>query len=544
MAGSENSDEQRRGFDVLNDPALNKSTAFTREERQRLGLRGLLPPAIGTQKLQVQRALDSLRRKANPIERYIYLHSLLARNERLFYRLTIDYIEEILPIVYTPTVGQACKEFAHIFRQTRGLYISSADRGEVMQLVDNWPEEEVQVVVITDGERILGLGDLGANGMGIPIGKLALYTALAGIAPEHTLPVMLDVGTDNLALRDDPLYLGLNQPRERGEGYFDLVDETVRALSEKFPGCMIQFEDFATPNAFKLLNRYQDKIPCFNDDIQGTAAVALAGIMAASQITGKALNEQTFMFLGAGSAATGIANLLVAALIEMGMSHDRAHQCVWFVDIDGLVVANRKDTLLPHNLPYAHDHAPLDFLTAIDRLKPDVLIGATGSAGSFTQEVIATMARDHRRPVVFALSNPTANAECTAEEAYRWSEGRVVFASGSPFGKVEYQGQTFQPGQGNNAYVFPGIGLGAILSGARTINTAMFLAAARALAKLVSQARLESGALYPQISELPAVSQVIAVAVAEVAFDAGLNTRPRPDDIAQAVRALQYDPTY
>ncbi|MCL4169182.1 UNVERIFIED_CONTAM: hypothetical protein GTU68_017330, partial [Idotea baltica] len=348
----------------------------------------------------------------------------------------MDNVEEVMPLIYTPTVGQACQEFAHIFRQPKGLYISSKDKGQIRSLLNNWPETDVKVVVVTDGERILGLGDLGANGMGIPIGKLSLYTALAGIEPSQTLPILLDVGTNNVELREDPLYLGLNQERVRGEDYSLLVDELMESLVDAFPESLVQFEDFATPNAYALLNRYKTSYLCFNDDIQGTAAVSLAGIYSAARVTGQAFSDMTIMFLGAGSAATGIGDLLVDALVQEGLSPEQARARLWFVDTEGLVVASRRDELLAHNLPYAHDHAPMSFVDAIAKLKPNVLIGATGAPGTFTKEVIEVISSYQDRPVVFALSNPTARAECTAEQAYEWSQGRILFASGSPFEPV------------------------------------------------------------------------------------------------------------
>lgn len=533
-----------RGFDVLNDPRLNKSTAFTPEERDRLGLRGLLPPAVSTQNTQIQRVLENMRRKNSDIERFIFLQSLAGRNERLFYKVVMEHVDEVMPFIYTPTVGQACQEFAHIFREPKGLYVTANDQGDVAALLRNWPYRDVKIVVVTDGERILGLGDLGANGMGIPIGKLSLYTALAGIPPEQTLPIMLDVGTENPALREDPLYLGLRQPRLRGEPYLELTDELMHELQQAFPGCLVQFEDFATPNAYLLLERYRDRYLCFNDDIQGTAAVALAGLYASSRVTGKALEDMTFMFLGAGSAATGIADLIVAALMEHGVDEQTAYQRVWFVDLKGLLVASRSHELLPHNLPYAHDHAPAGFLEAIDGIKPDVLIGATGAPGTFTQDVIRRMAEHHRQPVVFALSNPTARAECTAAEAFHWSDGRVVFASGSPFPPVEHEGRLFHPGQANNAHVFPGIGLGVVACGAHRVSTAMFLEAARTLAAQVSEHQLNRRDLFPELTDIRSVSRAIASAVASEAFRDGLADPAPPEDFASHLDSIMYVPGY
>jgi len=438
------------GFDLLFHPSTNKSTAFTLEERQRLGLRGLLPAQVSTMERQKERVLENIRRKAYDIERYIALQALQNRNERLFYRTLIDHIDELMPIVYTPTVGQACKEFAHIFRQPRGFYVTPSDRGEIRQMLDNWPEPDVRVVVMTDGERILGLGDLGANGMGIPIGKLALYTACAGIAPEHCLPVMLDVGTNNEELLADPLYLGVHERRVQGAVYDDLVDELLSALQDNWPGALIQFEDFLTPNAYRLLRRYRDRIFCFNDDIQGTAAVALAGVYTSTRISRVRFEDLRIMFLGAGSAATGIADLTVEAFVAAGLPREEAVKRLAFVDVHGLLVDSRTD-LQEHNLPYAIDGPEMGFTEALRSVRPHILIGATGAPGTFTREVIETMAELNDRPAIFALSNPTSRAECTAEQAYTWSAGRAVFTSRSPFASVDFQGQRYQPGQGNNA---------------------------------------------------------------------------------------------
>ncbi|MBZ0115211.1 MAG: NAD-dependent malic enzyme [Thermoanaerobaculia bacterium] len=531
------------GFDLLLHPSTNKSTAFTLEERERFGLRGLLPAQVSTMERQKERVLENLRRKAYDIERYIALQALQNRNERLYYRALIDHIDELMPIVYTPTVGQACREFAHIFRQPRGFYVTPSDKGAIRQNLDNWPEPEVRVVVVTDGERILGLGDLGANGMGIPIGKLALYTACAGIAPEHCLPVMLDVGTNNEELLDDPLYLGVPERRVRGEHYDDLVEELITALADKWPHALIQFEDFLTPNAYRLLQRYRDRVFCFNDDIQGTAAVALAGVLASTRITGLRFEDLRIMFLGAGSAATGIADLTANALVASGLSRKEAVRRLSFVDLHGLLVASRTD-LQEHNLPYAHDDTEMGFIDALHNVRPHVLIGATGAPGTFTREIVETMAEINERPVIFALSNPTSRAECTAEQAYSWSGGRAVFASGSPFGSVEFEGRLLRPGQGNNAYIFPGIGLGAVACQAERVSEPMFLAAARTLASQVTQAQLDEGTLYPPLSEIRRVSAQIALAVASEAYADGLARLPAPENLQEYILGQMYEPSY
>ncbi len=531
------------GFDLLLHSATNKSTAFTLEERERYGLRGLLPAHVSTMEDQVARVLESIRRKGFDIERYIALRAVQDRNERLFYRTVIDHIEELLPLVYTPTVGQACKEFAHIFRQPRGFYVTPDDRGQIRRILDNWPEPDVRVIVMTDGERILGLGDLGANGMGIPIGKLSLYVACGGIAPEHCLPIMFDVGTNNKEYLADPLYLGVPKPRLAGEAYASLMDELIEALEDKWPHALIQFEDFLTPNAYGLLRRYRDRFLCFNDDIQGTAAVALAGLHASTRISGLEFKDLRIVFLGAGSAATGIADLLVEALVGAGLSREEALRRLWFVDIHGLVVASRQD-LMEHNLPYAHEAEPMGFLEALETIRPHVLIGATGAPDTFTREVIEAMTALHERPAIFALSNPTSRAECTAEQAYGWSSGRAIFASGSPFESVDVAGRRYWPGQGNNVYIFPGVGLGAVACQAGRVSEQMFLAAAQALASQVTDAQLERGSIYPSLSEIRNVSASIALAVAEQAYAEGHARLPRPDDLKAHIDAYFYEPTY
>ena len=530
--------------EILRDPRRNKGTAFTAAERQALGLRGLLPPRVLTMAEQQARVLENFHRQTSDLEKYIFLTALQNRNERLFYRTVIDHVETMVPIIYTPTVGEACRKFGNIFRRTRGMYVSAEDRGRVRSVLANWPEDEVAIIVVTDGERILGLGDLGANGMGIPIGKLALYTACAGIDPALCLPIMLDVGTDNREIREDPRYLGLQRLRLRGNPYDELVDELVAAVQETFPGALIQFEDFATDNAIRLLEAYRDRACTFNDDIQGTAAVALAGLLSAGRITGAELRDQKILFLGAGSAATGIAGLIVCAMRNEGLSLEAARQRCWFVDSRGLVVKSRRD-LAAHKLPYAHEHDPRpDLLAAVRDLRPTALVGVSGQPHTFTEEVLGAMAEANDRPIVFALSNPTSKSECTAEEAYRWTAGRAVFASGSPFGPVEHAGRTHVPGQGNNAYIFPGLGLGVIATSAARVTDDMFLAAARILAAEVTEASLAAGTVYPPLTEIRRVSAAIAAAVAGVAHDAGLAPEPRPPDLEAAVRSRMYEPDY
>jgi malate dehydrogenase (oxaloacetate-decarboxylating)(NADP+) len=531
----------RRSADLLRDKSRYRSIAFTRAERRRLGIEGLLPYAVATQAQLVDRVMEALGRLPRDIDRYMTLSSLQERNERLFYRALIDHFEEILPLIYTPTVGEACREFSHIAREPKGFYITPADKGRIARMLRNWPERDIRVIVVTDGQRILGLGDLGVNGMGISVGKLALYTACAGIPPRQCLPVVLDVGTDNPDLLDDALYLGYPRTRVGGRQYLALVDEFVDAVQKRFPNALIQFEDFLTPNAYGLLRRYRDRVRCFNDDIQGTAAVALAGVYASGRITGRRFRDSRVMFLGAGSAATGIADLMVAALVDEGLSAESARERLWFADVNGLVVKSRTD-LMPHNQPYAHDHPRLGFLDAIDAIEPHVLIGATGAPGTFTAAVVGRMCAHNPRPVIFALSNPTSRAECTAEQAYTWSSGRAIFASGSPFKPVRLGDRDFRPGQGNNAYVFPGIGLGAVFCRARRIPDEFFLTAARTLAKLVTPRDLEAGSLYPPLHDIRRISLAIATAVADQAYALKLARAKRPANLRRAIARSMYEP--
>jgi malate dehydrogenase (oxaloacetate-decarboxylating)(NADP+) len=532
------------GVALLHEPLFNKGTAFTARERDKLGLHGLLPPRIHTQEEQAQRFLTHLRHLPNDLEKFIDLNALHDRNEALFFRVISDHPDEIMPLIYTPTVGLACQQFGNIFQRPRGLFISLKDRGRIAGLLGNWPHRDVGIIVVTDGERILGLGDLGANGMGIPVGKLSLYTGCAGVHPQRCLPVVLDAGTDNEALRNDPFYVGVKHKRLRGRRYDELVDEFVMAVQEVFPGALIQFEDFANANAFRLLNKYRDRVCTFNDDIQGTAAVALAGVYSALRITGGALREQRILCFGAGEAATGICDLLVAAAMEEGASESEARRVCWLFDSRGLVVASREE-LAEHKLPYAHDHPSLaDFVAAVEILRPTAIIGVAAVGGTFTQKVIEAMARINERPIVFALSNPTSKAECTAEQAYRWSTGRAIFASGSPFDAVTLNGQTFVPRQGNNSYIFPGVGLGVIASRARRVTNEMFLAAARTLARETTQSDLDQGSLYPPLARIREVSARIATAVADVAYQSRVTSRRRPRNVLADVRSQMYDPRY
>jgi malate dehydrogenase (oxaloacetate-decarboxylating)(NADP+) len=538
------SDEFPRGVRLLHDPVHNKGTAFTEAERASLGLRGLLPPRVLTQDLQAKRVITKLRSKATDLERYISLTALQDRNEMLFYRVVLDHMEELMPIIYTPTVGEACQEFGHIFRSPRGLFVSAYDRGHIREVLQNWPHDDVRIIVVTDGERILGLGDLGALGMGIPIGKLSLYSACAGIHPTHTLPVTLDVGTDNEVLLEDPLYLGIPRHRLRGEAYDELVDEFFEAVAEVFPRAVVQLEDFATRNAFRLLAKYRVGFCSFDDDIQGTAGVALAGIYSALRITGKGLGDQPYLFLGAGEAGIGIGELIVAALVHEGWEEAEARKHCWFFDSKGLVVTSRTD-LAHHKKAFAHEAGFTDdFLEAVERLQPGALIGVSGQPQRFTRPILEAMGRINERPVIFALSNPTSKSECTAEQAYTWTDGRAIFASGSPFAPVTLGDRHFVPGQGNNAYVFPGVGLGLIVSEATACTDEMFFQAARTLAGMVKEDDLEQGRIYPSLSRIREVSAYIAEAVAGVAFERGLARASRPEDLGAAVRAAMFQPEY
>jgi len=532
-----------RGMALLRDPLLNKGTAFTEAERDALGLRGFLPAHVLSMEEQVARVLVNLRSLPNDLEKYIALNALHDRNEALFFRVVCDNIDEIQPLIYTPTVGLACQRFGLIYQRPRGMFISANDRGRIAELLGNWPYP-ARLIVVTDGERILGLGDLGAHGMGIPVGKLSLYSACAGVHPEHCLPVMLDVGTNNEDFLNDPYYIGLRQKRLSGAAYDEFVDEFINAARAAFPGVLIQFEDFANHSAFRLLHKYRDRINVFNDDIQGTAAVALAGLFSALRATGGKLADQRVLFLGAGEAATGIADLVVSAMMAEGASEAEALRRNWLVDSRGLVVKNRAG-LTDHKLRYAHEHPPVgDFLTAIRTLKPTAIIGVAAVGGAFTPDVLKTMAEINERPIVFALSNPTSKAECSAEEAYRHTGGRALFACGSPYDPVNLGGRTFVPRQGNNSYIFPGVGLGAIASGSRLVTDEMFMAAAHTLAYLVNPDDIEQGSLYPALPRIREVSAHIATAVAEVAYKRGLATAPAPNNLMAFIESQMYDPRY
>lgn len=527
------------------EPLLNKGTAFTRDERSRLGIDGLLPPRVESIEEQSARVLAALRAKSSALEQYRFLSALQAENETLFYRVLLDHLEELLPVVYTPGVGEACLQWSRIYERARGMYISARDhRGRIAEVLGNWPRRDVGIIVVTDGGRILGLGDLGANGMGISIGKLVLYTACAGVRPEQCLPVALDVGTDNEPLRNDASYLGARDRRLTGEPWDALLEEFIAAAQAVFPGVIVQFEDFNGPAAFRLLRRYRDRLCCFNDDVQGTGAMGLAGLYAAGRITGKKLSEQRVLFVGAGEACLGIGGTVVAAMRREGLSEADAKRRCLFVDSKGLVIASRRD-LSAQKRPFAQDRGPQpDLAGAVEEFGPTALVGACGQGGRFTQPVLEAMARVNERPIVFALSNPTSKAECTAEQAYAWTSGRAVFASGGPPNPAKVGGRTYSPGQGNNSYVFPGVGLGLILCGARRVTDEMFFAAAQALAAQVSDADLEQGRIFPVAARMREIAAAVAAAVAAVAYEQGHATKPRPQDLRAEAARIMYRPQY
>ena len=536
--------EHPTGYGVLRDPRLNKGTAFTEAERRAYRLEGLLPPAVINIDLQVARRRAEIANLDDDLLKYLVLSDLQARNETLFYAVLMSDPATYMPLVYTPTVGEACQKFAHIFREARGMFLPISARGRIREMLANWPEKDVRFIVATDGERILGLGDLGAGGMGIPLGKLALYTACAGVPPQYCLPVVLDVGTNNQVLLDDPLYLGLRHNRVRGEEYMAFVDEFVAAVQSLYPKCCIQWEDFANINAVPILERYRDKICTYNDDIQGTAGVALAGIFAALRITKQKITEQRFLFLGAGSAATGIAELISQAMALEGMDIREARGRNALFDIHGLLVASRTD-LADFQKPFAQDRTSVSsFVEAVKAVRPTGIIGVSTVPKLFTREVIEAMAEINEHPIIFPYSNPTSRSECTAEEAYSWSGGRAVFASGSPFPPVEITGRKFVPGQGNNVYIFPAMGMAVFATEATRVTEEMFIVAAQAVAEQVTEENLSTGLIYPPQSRILEASLHVAKRVASYIFDKGLARVPRPDDIGSLIRSCAYRPVY
>ncbi|CAI0425581.1 unnamed protein product [Linum tenue] len=536
------------GYSLLRDPRHNKGLAFTEKERDAHYLSGLLPPVVLSQQLQEKKLMNSIRQYQLPIQKYMAMMELEERNERLFYKLLIDNVEELLPVVYTPTVGEACQKYGSIFRRPQGLYISLKEKGRVLDVLKNWPERSIQVIVVTDGERILGLGDLGCQGMGIPVGKLSLYTALGGIRPSACLPITIDVGTNNEKLLNDEFYIGLKQRRATGQEYSELLHEFMSAVKQCYgEKVLIQFEDFANHNAFELLAKYRTSHLVFNDDIQGTASVVLAGVVSALKILGGSLADHKFLFLGAGEAGTGIAELI--ALEMSKRTNTPLEECrkrIYLVDSKGLIVKSRLESLQHFKQPWAHEHESVKtLLEAVNTLKPTVLIGASGMGKTFTKEVIEAMSSFNEKPLIMALSNPTSQAECTAEEAYTWSKGKAIFASGSPFDPVEYEGKVFVPGQGNNAYIFPGFGLGVVMSGAIRVHDDMLLAASEALAEQVTDAEYEKGLIYPPFSKIRKISAEIAAKVAAKAYELGLASRiPRPASLVKYAESCMYSPVY
>ncbi|XP_054794604.1 NADP-dependent malic enzyme isoform X1 [Prosopis cineraria] len=536
------------GCALLREPRYNKGLAFTEKERDAHYLRGLLPPAILSQELQEKRLMHNLSQYDVPLHRYMALMDLQERNERLFYKLLIDNVEELLPIVYTPTVGEACQKYGSIFRRPQGLYISLKEKGKIAEVLKNWGEKNIQVIVVTDGERILGLGDLGCQGMGIPVGKLSLYTALGGVRPSACLPITIDVGTNNEKLLKDDFYIGLRQKRATGKEYEELLDEFMHAVKQNYgEKVLIQFEDFANHNAFNLLAKYNSSHLVFNDDIQGTASVVLAGLLASLKLVGGTLADHTFLFLGAGEAGTGIAELIALEVSKKTKSPlEETRKKIWLVDSKGLIVKSRMESLQHFKKPWAHEHEPVKgLLDAVKAIKPTVLIGSSGVGKTFTKEVVEAMSSFNEKPLILALSNPTSQSECTAEEAYTWSKGRAIFASGSPFDLVEYGGKVFVPGQANNAYIFPGFGLGLIISGAIRVHDEMLLAASEALAAQVAQENYDKGLIYPPFTNIRKISAHIAANVAAKAYELGLASHlPRPKDLVKYAEGCMYSPAY
>jgi malate dehydrogenase (oxaloacetate-decarboxylating)(NADP+) len=534
----------KHGIDVLHDPSLNKSTAFTEAEKQALGIVGLVPDVVETEDVQLSRVLMQLGHKSTDLERYIYLVNLLDHNEVLFYRTVMSDPVRFLPIVYDPTIGEACLKFGHIYRQTRGMYLSLARRGKVKEILRNWPQKDVRFICVTDAGRILGLGDLGANGAGIPIGKLQLYTACAGVPPQYLLPMYIDAGTNNEEYLHDPLYLGMRKTRPSTEDLFSFVDEFVEAVQDVFPKCCIHFEDWTGVDAVHLLERYRNKYCVYNDDVQGTAGITLAGMINATKLKGTQLKDERYLFLGAGSAGIGLANLLCTALVAQGLTLEQAQAQVYMFDVHGLLESTRKD-LVDFQQPYAHQHEPTkDFVAAIESIKPTTIIGVSTIGGAFNQKVIEAISKVNDRPVVLALSNPTEHAECTPEQAYTWSNGKAIYAAGVQFAPVYFNGQTFLPGQANNFYIFPAVGMAIFATEAKRVTDEMFIEAGQAVADQVPPELLKQGLLYPQQSNILEIEIQTAARVAKLVFDAGLARVPRPDDMVEFIRNHVYTPKY
>ena len=536
--------DNKRGIELLRDPELNKSTAFTDAEKQAFEIVGLVPDVTETEDLQLSRVLMQLGYKTTDLDRYIYLVNLLDHNETLFYRTIMSDPARFLPIVYDPTIGEACLKFGHIYRNTRGMYLSIKHRGKVKGILKNWPEKDVRFICVTDGGRILGLGDLGANGAGIPIGKLQLYTACAGVPPQYLLPMYLDAGTNNEQYLHDPLYLGLRKTRPATEELYSFVDEFVAAVQEVFPTCCIHFEDWTGVDAVHLLERYRDKYCVYNDDVQGTAGITLAGMINAARLKGTKLRDEKYLFLGAGSAAIGLANLLCAALVQQGLSLKEAQSRVFMFDVDGLLESTRKD-LVDFQKPYAHKHAPTrDFVAAIEDVKPTTIIGVSTVGGAFNQKVVEAMSQINERPVILALSNPTEHAECTPEQAYTWSNGKAIYAAGVQFAPVQLNGKTFLPGQANNFYIFPAVGMAIFATQAKRVTDEMFIEAGQAVADQVPKDLLNQGLLYPLQSNILETEIQTASRVAKLVFDSGLAGVESPKDLVAFIRQHVYKPEY
>jgi len=534
----------KRGVDLLHDPVINKSTAFTEAEKQAIGLVGLVPDVTETEELQLRRVMMQLGQKHTDLDRYIYLVNLLDHNETLFYRTVMSDPARFLPIVYDPTIGEACLKFGHIYRQTRGMYLSITRRGKVKEILRNWPQKDVRFICVTDGGRILGLGDLGANGAGIPIGKLQLYTACAGVPPQYLLPMYLDAGTNNEQYLNDPLYLGLRKTRPSTADLFSFVDEFVEAVQEVFPKCCIHFEDWTGTDAVHLLQRYRDKFCVYNDDVQGTAGIVLTGMINAVKLKGTKLKDEKYLFLGAGSAAIGLANLLCSALVAQGITLEEAQSRVYLFDVNGLLETTRKD-LVDFQMPYAHPHSPTrDFVAAIESIKPTTIIGVSTIGGAFTQPVVEAMSRINERPVILALSNPTDHAECTPEQAYKWSKGKAIYAAGVQFAPVHSNGQTFLPGQANNFYIFPAVGMAIFATQAKRVTDEMFIEAGQAVADQVPPELLKQGLLYPLQSNILETEIKTAARVAKVVFESDLARVKRPADYEAFIRSHVYKPEY
>jgi malate dehydrogenase (oxaloacetate-decarboxylating)(NADP+) len=530
---------------VLREPEINKSTAFTEAEKQALGIIGLLPDVTETEDLQLSRVMMQLGHKATDLDRYIYLVNLLDHDETLFYRTVMSDPARFLPIVYDPTIGEACLKFGHIYRGPRGMYLSITRRGKVKEILKNWPQKDVRFICVTDGGRILGLGDLGANGAGIPIGKLQLYTACAGVPPQYLLPMYLDAGTNNEQYLHDPLYLGMRKTRPPTEELYSFVDEFMDAVQDVFPKCCVHFEDWTGKDAVHLLERYRDKYCVYNDDVQGTAGITLAGMINAAKLKGKKLKDEKYLFLGAGSAGIGLANLLCSALVQQGMTLQEAQAHVYMFDVNGLLESTRTD-LFDFQRPYAHKHAPTrDFVAAIQSIKPTTIIGVSTVGGAFTQKVVEVMSRINERPVILALSNPTDHAECTAEQAYTWSKGKAIYAAGVQFAPVKYNGQTFLPGQANNFYIFPAVGMAIYATQAKRVTDEMFIEAGQAVADQVPAELLKQGMLYPLQSDILETEIQTAARVAKLVFDSGLARVERPaGDMVSFIRKQVYKPEY